>query len=78
VRNPLASIKNILELKQSQILDAEDAAEMIKMVTGQLNNTIEMVENVVSWGQMHLKFGQMNLVDFDLHDLVGRILALKL
>jgi len=73
VRNPLASIKNILELKQSQILDAEDAAEMIKMVTGQLNNTIEMVENVVSWGQMHLKFGQMNLVDFDLHDLVGRI-----
>ncbi|MCO5951048.1 GAF domain-containing sensor histidine kinase [Mucilaginibacter flavidus] len=73
VRNPLASIKNILELKQSEILDAEDAAEMIKMVTGQLNNTIEMVENVVSWGQMHLKFGQLNLVDFDLHDLVGRI-----
>jgi len=73
VRNPLASVKNILELKQSQILDAEDAAEMIKMVTGQLNNTIEMVENVVSWGQMHLKFGQLNLVDFDLYDLVGRI-----
>jgi len=73
VRNPLASIKNILELKQSQILDAEDAAEMIKMVTGQLNNTIEMVENVVSWGQMHLKFGQLNLIDFDLYDLVGRI-----
>ncbi len=73
VRNPLASVKNILELKQSQILDAEDAAEMIKMVTGQLNNTIEMVENVVSWGQIHLKFGQLNLVDFDLHDLVGRI-----
>jgi len=28
---------------------------------------------VVSWGQMHLKFGQLNLIDFDLYDLVGRI-----
>lgn len=73
VRNPLASIKNILELKQTQILDADDATEMIKMVTGQLNNTIQMVDNVVNWGEMHLKFGQLSLVDFDLHDLVVRI-----
>jgi len=75
VRNPLASVKNILELKQSDILDAGDAAEMIKMVTGQLNNTIQMVENVVNWGQTHLKFGQLQLTDFDLYELVERVLG---
>lgn len=75
VRNPLASIKNIIELKQSDILDAEEAAEMMKMVAGQLNNTIEMVENVVNWGKMHLKFGQLQLTDFNLHTLVERIFS---
>jgi signal transduction histidine kinase len=73
VRNPLASIKNIMELKQSDILDAEEAAEMMKLVAGQLNNTIEMVENIVNWGEMHLKFGQLQLTDFNLYALVERI-----
>jgi signal transduction histidine kinase len=73
VRNPLASIKNIIELKQNDILDTNDAAKMMEMVSSQLNNTIEMVENVVNWGQLHLQFGTLQLEDFDLHNLVKRI-----
>ncbi|WP_428328917.1 GAF domain-containing sensor histidine kinase [Mucilaginibacter sp.] len=78
VRNPLASIKNIIELKQSAILDAADAAEMMEMVAGQLNNTITMVENIVKWGQTHLKFGRMQLMEIDLHQLVERIFGSEL
>jgi len=73
VRNPLASIKNIIEYKQTDILDAREAAEMMEMVSVQLNNTINMVENVVNWGQLQLKFGSLDLQDFNLHKLVNRI-----
>jgi signal transduction histidine kinase len=73
VRNPLSSIKNIIELKKSDIIDAKDAAELINMVTEQLDNTIEMIENILNWGQMHLQFGHIQLEDFDLNELVERI-----
>jgi signal transduction histidine kinase len=73
VRNPLASIKNIIELNKSEVLDKEDTAEMMGMVNTQLKTTIEMVENVVNWGQLQLKFGSLNLADFDLHSLANRI-----
>ena len=73
VRNPLASIKNIIEFKQSDILDNNDATEMMNMVTGQLDNTIEMVENIVSWGQANLQFGRLQADSFDLCALAEQI-----
>jgi signal transduction histidine kinase len=73
VRNPLSSIKSILELNQSHVLNADETAGMIKMVTSQLNNTLEMVDNVVSWGEMHLKLGRLQLTSFNLHKLVERV-----
>jgi len=73
VRNPLSSVKNIIELKKSDIIDARDAAELIDMVTEQLNSTIEMIENILNWGQMHLQFGRLQLEDFDLNGVVERI-----
>ena len=75
VRNPLASIKNIIDLNQSDILNTADAAEMMAMVAAQLNNTIEMVENVVNWGKLHLQFGHLQFEDFNLYKLVNRILG---
>jgi signal transduction histidine kinase len=73
LRNPLASMKNIIELKNSGILDKKDWSEIMDMMTSQLNNTIEMVENVVKWGQLHLKAGGLQFEDFNLHELVERI-----
>ena len=73
VRNPLASIKSIIELQQTDFIDAEEVTKMMGMVTDQLNNTIEMVENIVSWGQQQVKFGSLHLSDFDLHEMINRI-----
>jgi signal transduction histidine kinase len=73
LRNPLASIKNIIELKHSGILNKKDWSEVMDMMTGQLNTTIEMVENVMQWGQLHLKSGELQFEDFDMHQLVDRI-----
>ncbi|WP_413667847.1 ATP-binding protein [Mucilaginibacter sp. Mucisp86] len=73
VRNPLASIKSIIEFKQSDILDAGDATEMIEMVSDQLDNTINMVDNVVRWGELQMKFARFNYTDFNLHELVESV-----
>ncbi len=73
VRNPLSSIKSIIELKKTDIIDAKDAAELIDMVTDQLDNTIEMIENILSWGQMNLQFSKQQFEDLDLNELVERI-----
>lgn len=73
VRNPLASIKNIIELRQTDVLDTREAAEMMEKVNEQLDSTIEMVENIVNWGQTQLKFGALKLEDIDIHRLVERI-----
>ena len=73
VRNPLSSIKNIIELKKTDVIDAKDATQLIDMVTDQLNNTIDMIESILKWGQMHLQFGSLQLEDFNLNELVERI-----
>lgn len=73
VRNPLASIKSIIGFKQSDILNAVDAAEMIDMVSDQLDNTIGMVDNVVRWGELQIKFARFNYTDFNLHELVETV-----
>jgi signal transduction histidine kinase len=78
VRNPLASIKSIIEFKQSDIIDAKDAGQMMDMVTGQLNNTLELVDNIVNWGQLHLQHGQLFLEDIDMHAMVQQIFGSEL
>ena len=78
LRNPLASIKNIIELKQSGILGKKDWSEVMDLMTGQLNTTIEMVENVMQWGQLHLKSGGFQFENFLLRELVERIFRSEL
>ena len=73
VRSPLNSIKSIIELKKTDLIDSEDASELMGRVTGQINNTIEMVENVVMWGQSRLQTDGSQIADVDLHALVQRI-----
>jgi signal transduction histidine kinase len=73
VRNPLNSIKNIIELKRSNVLNANDTAELMDMMVNQLTGTIKMVENVVNWGQLHLNIDRLQLSDFDLYIAVENI-----
>ncbi|MEO3403723.1 GAF domain-containing sensor histidine kinase [Mucilaginibacter sp. CAU 1740] len=75
VRNPLASIKSIIGFKQSDILSAVDAAEMIDMVSDQLDSTLGMVDNVVRWGELQIKFARFNYTDFNLHELVETVFS---
>ena len=74
VRNPLTSIKNIIELKQTDILDQTEASSMMDKVAGQLHSTLEMVDNIVTWGQTQLNDNELSFTAFDLYLTAGRIL----
>ncbi len=74
VRNPLTSIKNIIELKQSEVLDQTEASLMMDKVAGQLNSTLQMVDNIVTWGQTQVNDNELNYHNFDLCKTVERIL----
>ncbi|GAA4340515.1 hypothetical protein GCM10023149_51960 [Mucilaginibacter gynuensis] len=73
VRNPLASIKSVIEFRRADMLDEYEAAEMMGLVEVQLDSTIDMIENVVNWGEMQLKFDILNFENIHLHDLICNI-----
>ncbi|RYZ98175.1 MAG: GAF domain-containing protein, partial [Sphingobacteriaceae bacterium] len=44
VRNPLSSIKSVIEFRKTDMLDEEEASQMMDMVSLQLDSTIDMIE----------------------------------
>jgi len=54
VRNPLASVKNILEMNAMGFFKGEDQDKFLKMASEQVDNTISMVSNLAEWGRLNL------------------------
>ncbi|MBW4891327.1 GAF domain-containing sensor histidine kinase [Mucilaginibacter sp. HMF5004] len=75
VRNPLASIKSVINFKQDDTIDEQTASEMLDMISTQLDSTIEMVDNVVNWGQLQLSSAAYAADEINLKALVDDILT---
>jgi signal transduction histidine kinase len=73
VRNPLASIKSVINFKNEELIDEQTASEMLQMVSNQLDNTLEMVDNVVNWGQLQLSTVAFAPADVNIKELVNEI-----
>jgi signal transduction histidine kinase len=54
VRNPVASIKNIMDLAKSNILTEEEAKELMLMAEDQLDGTIKLLADLLDWGRMQI------------------------
>lgn len=54
VRNPLASVKNILDMNAMGFFKGEDQDKFLKMASEQVDNTISMVANLAEWGRLNL------------------------
>lgn len=70
VRNPVASLKNIIELSNSNILSEEEAKELTMMADSQLDGTIKLLSDLVEWGKMQLHSHQLEIEKVDLKHLV--------
>ena len=71
VRNPLAALKAIIELKTSGMLTEEETTEMLSMSAKQLDGTLEMVANVVDCGKLQIKAKLPEKQAVDIHEQVS-------
>jgi signal transduction histidine kinase len=54
VRTPVSSLRNIIELSNSNILDEAETKELTLMADKQLENTINLLSDLVNWGRMQI------------------------
>lgn len=54
VRSPLASLKTVVELANNQSLSAEEVRELTIMSEKQLDGTLELLSDLLQWGQVQL------------------------
>lgn len=73
VRNPVASIKNIIDLANSKILSESEAKDLTAMAEKQLDGTLVLLSDLVDWGKMQLTAQTNTNLEFEkihLHSLV--------
>ena len=78
VRGPLASIKSVFDLREIELLDGKEATVLVGHIKTQLGSTMEMVDDIVNWGQLNLQSDQLQPENVDVHALVERIFGASL
>jgi len=73
VRSPLAAMKQIMELINSNILSAEDAKKLFVMAEKNLDSTLILLADLLTWGKMQMNaVSDIKMEPFDLHELVSQ------
>jgi len=72
VRNPLGAIKSILELRNDDIISKEEADEMLVVASQQIDNTLDMISNLVDWGRMQIQARALTKKDTNFEEVVQR------
>ncbi len=70
VRSPIASLKNMLDLKKSCDISSEEMDDFIVIIGNQMDNTINLLNNLVDWGGILLKKSSVKLTSLNLSKLV--------
>jgi len=70
VRNPLGSLRSMLDMLEAGILEPEETAELITVGKRQVDSTTEMLNNLVDWGSVQLQNRPADKCPINLHDLV--------
>ena len=73
VRNPMVSIKGIIDYKKAGLFDEEGAEELMDIAMEQLSSTLQMVDDVVDWGQSELKYYDVQKEVVDLQGIVNKV-----
>ena len=77
VRSPMVSIKGIIDYKKAGLFTEEEAEEMMDMALEQLSNTLQMVDDVVDWGQSELKYAEVQKELVGLQDVVNSVFGFE-
>jgi len=70
VRNPLGSVKNILQMREMGYITGKDEDKFLKMAEEQVEHTISMVSNLAEWGRLTVATQSDDMHMVNLHVLV--------
>lgn len=73
VRNPMTSIKSIIDYRRSGLFSELESEEMMDVALEQLSGTLHMVDEVVDWGQAQLRFYEVKKETVSLKEIVNNI-----
>ena len=72
VRNPLSSLRSIIDLNYLQVLSEEEVKHVMGLLKKQLDATLDTLNNVIEWGQAQLYRQAPHIRPVDLHKVVTR------
>jgi len=76
LRSPFSSIISLLSLINDDILDAKERKELIDMVVLSSNASLEILNNLLKWGEMQIKGIRINQANILPYPIIERNIAL--
>lgn len=77
LREPLLSLKGVLNLLDDDLLDKKEAKSMIKQLNVQFNVTSNLMDNLLIWAKAQMQGEKLNKGGFNLYDLVNENINLQ-
>lgn len=76
LRSPFASVIDMLELINDEDISAEDKNEMISKLAKTSKASLEILNNLLRWGQMQIKGVRLNTTDLQPRYIIERNIAM--
>jgi signal transduction histidine kinase len=74
VRNPVASLKSIIELSNNDLITADEANELAVMTDKQIDDVLSLLDDLLDWGKIQLNNQNViEVVTVNLYSLVESI-----
>ncbi len=71
LRSPLATLKNILDLRESNDLTPDELDEMLPLMSNEIDNSLELTEEILYWAKSQMGDSSINLTRVNLTDLLN-------
>jgi len=74
VRNPVASLKSIIELSNNDLITVDEANELAEMTDKQIDDVLSLLDDLLDWGKIQLnnQIG-IEVVSVNLHSLIESV-----
>ena len=70
VRNPIASLKQIVDFNKNNVLSDVEAKELMDMAETHLDGTLDLLSDLLDWGKMQIASNTMANKPIDLYNMV--------
>ncbi|WP_277479853.1 GAF domain-containing sensor histidine kinase [Catalinimonas alkaloidigena] len=75
LRSPMTTLKGFIEVSNLNILDQIESIQFRKGITEMLNSTLDLMENLIQWGSMHMKESRVVYQPLQLDSLIQEVIS---